>query len=735
MVRQVALKDDLADAMATCEELDQTVTDLTNELHAKDEQRGYLETRVVELERELGSRTQSLEDQVSKAKTSASSLAAKLADTTAELRASNGRLEDASAKVKAAQEREEVLREEIASLREGLSELNSTTAELSHDISDREAQLEEALAATQLLRAEQSRLQEKMETSTTRLAAEVATGRAAGQAAAAREEALQGELRVERETVAGAVVAVSAAAAVAEEAAGKTPPGEGDPERAVLSSPGAGEGSIDAGGGSGGGGGGDGGEGEGEGGGSPASARSSSTGRGGGQREGQSSGEPLAAGVAAGGAGKSGAAVISGQPSARERELEEEVASLKATLRAARGVGSNGGRGGGGEAAGLGGKGSSVAVVLESGDIGAVKRELRSLASLYGKEKYTNASLLSKIRALRGNIEVICRIRPPTTDETASGVPMALEALGEGEVGVKTSKDAGRPGGGGGATTWRSFSLDKALGPSTTQEEVFRQVEPLALSAADGLNACIFAYGQTGSGKTHTMIGDAKGGDMAGVSYRTMNKLFQVLELRRAQQLGYVFTVTVAMLEIYNEEVRDLLSSSESSQSSAGGTGGGDGGAEGGGDGGGAGGSGGGAWNGGKLEIRRDQDGKVQVPGLTKVTVTSAEEVLTLLERGGGARAVAATGVHDHSSRSHSVLLAEVACRAGADALPSTGRLFLVDLAGSERIKVSGVTGAGLREATNINSSLSALGDVMQALDQKQKHVPYRNSKLTFLLQ
>ncbi|CAN0390439.1 unnamed protein product, partial [Hapterophycus canaliculatus] len=104
----------------------------------------------------------------------------------------------------------------------------------------------------------------------------------------------------------------------------------------------------------------------------------------------------------------------------------------------------------------------------------ALKAELQSVARLYGKERVTNASLLSKIRALRGNIEVMCRIRPPTAEELASGVPMALEALGDGEVGVKTS---GRTGGGGsGPTSWRSFTLDKALGPSTTQEEVFRQV-------------------------------------------------------------------------------------------------------------------------------------------------------------------------------------------------------------------------------------------------------------------
>ncbi|CAB1109002.1 unnamed protein product [Ectocarpus sp. CCAP 1310/34] len=686
LAEQAALKQDLADAMATCEELDQTVTDLTDDLHAKDQQRHVLETRLAELEAELGSKTQSLEDQVLEAKTNASSLTAKLADTTAELRASNSRVEDVTAKA--------------ASLREQLSELTSTVSDISDQLREREAQLEEAQATAEELQAELSGLQKSVETLSAKLAEDGAARKLAETTAAEREERLRRELQEAKDNAAAAKAKAAAAAAAANSGPLESPSRGQDPELTVVVRSDGGK-TLEAAGG-----------------------RS--------QREGQSSGEPAAGrgnGNNASGTANAGdreAAVSfaatgekeedeAGRASGSERELQEQVARLKVALEEAQRRG-----GGGGPAAGIDGKESAVSSALESGDVDALKTELRNVTQLYSKERGMNASLLSKIRALRGNIEVICRIRPPTADETASGVPMALEALGEGEIGVKTSS---RHGGGGGASSWRSFALDKALGPSTTQEEVFRQVEPLALSAADGMNACIFAYGQTGSGKTHTMIGDAKGGEMAGISYRTMNKLFQVLELRQRQQPDYVFTVKVAMLEIYNEDVRDLLS--DPLPSGSGGVGGG-GSSSTGGD---------GAVDGSKLEIRRDQDGMVQVPGLTQVEVTSAKEVLTLLERGGGARAVAATGVHDDSSRSHSVLLAEVACRAGPDALPATGRLFLVDLAGSERIKVSGVTGVGLREATNINSSLSALGDVMQALDQKQKHVPYRNSKLTFLLQ
>eukprot|EP00752_Nemacystus_decipiens_P005084 g4614.t1 len=728
---QVTLKQDLADAMATCEELDQTVSDLTDDLHAKDEQRCVLEARVAELEADLSSKTQSLGDQVLEAKTNASSLTAKLADTEAELRAATSRVEDVSAKAKVSQNREEVLREETASMRERLSELTTTVSDLSDDLRERETQLEEAQAAAEGLRGELPDLRQSVETLSARLAEEEEARNLAERAASEREEALRGELRAANEA--------AAAAAMASEPS-DAPSGGPDPElAAAVGSGGPADESV--------------GEGEGAGDGEGSQTGLAEGGllekkAGGGQKEGQSSGEPGAGPVerereggaddnsksksksksavhlGAGGDAEARTAEADDGARERERELGEEVDRLRAALEEAQKDKENEKQVA--SVTDVGVKGASVAEVLENGDLDALKSELRAVAELYGKERGTNASLLSKIRALKGNIEVICRIRPPTAEEKASGVPMALEALGEGEVGVKTSGRHG--GGGGGPSSWRSFALDKALGPSTTQEEVFRQVEPLALSAADGMNACIFAYGQTGSGKTHTMIGDAKGGEMAGVSYRTMNKLFQVLELRRRQQPDYVFTVKVAMLEIYNEDVRDLLSESSSSVSppASGGSAGDVGaGAE----------WGSGALNAAKLEIRRDQDGRVQVPGLTQVVVSSAEEVLSLLERGGGARAVAATGVHDYSSRSHSVLLAEVACRAGPDALPATGRLFLVDLAGSERVKVSGVTGVGLREATNINSSLSALGDVMQALDQKQKHVPYRNSKLTFLLQ
>jgi Kinesin motor domain len=134
------------------------------------------------------------------------------------------------------------------------------------------------------------------------------------------------------------------------------------------------------------------------------------------------------------------------------------------------------------------------------------------------------------------------------------------------------------------------------------------------------------------------------------------------------------------------------------------------------------------------LEIRRDKDGRVEVPNLTKETVTSIQEVMVLLKRGNSNRATATTEMNEHSSRSHMVLSVDVESGLGQASM-NKGTLYLVDLAGSERVRKSNVEGENLKEAGFINKSLSALGNVMEALDRRASHVPYRDSKLTALLQ
>jgi Kinesin motor domain len=215
-----------------------------------------------------------------------------------------------------------------------------------------------------------------------------------------------------------------------------------------------------------------------------------------------------------------------------------------------------------------------------------------------------------------------------------------------------------------------------------------------------------------------------------GISYRTIQKIFHLLNLRAQQQraasmfvgndevkeeVAFSFKLRVGMLEIYNDEIYDLLATSGASVQQkrdeamkAGGK--------------------------SSLEIRRDKDGRVEVPNLTKEDVTSIGEVMHLLKRGNSNRATATTDMNEHSSRSHMVLSVDVESGLGTSTM-NKGTLYLVDLAGSERVRKSNVEGDNLKEAGFINKSLSALGNVMEALDRRATHIPFRDSKLTSLLQ
>jgi kinesin family protein C2/C3 len=270
-------------------------------------------------------------------------------------------------------------------------------------------------------------------------------------------------------------------------------------------------------------------------------------------------------------------------------------------------------------------------------------------------------------------------------------------------------------------------------GQDQSQQSVFQDVEPLALSVVDGFNACIFAYGQTGSGKTFTMEGTAEN-NQYGISYRTIQKIFHLLKLRAQQQraaemfvgsenedepakeVAFTFSLELGMLEIYNDEIYDLLNTAGASMAEK---------------------KEGAMKAGGKasLDIRRSKEGRIEVPDLTKLKVDSIQAVMDLLKRGNSNRATATTDMNEHSSRSHMVLTVDV--HSGLDdTTPSNkGTLYLVDLAGSERVRKSNVEGDQLKEAGYINKSLSALGNVMEALDRKASHIPFRDSKLTYMLQ
>ncbi|KAG7361683.1 kinesin motor domain containing protein [Nitzschia inconspicua] len=367
-------------------------------------------------------------------------------------------------------------------------------------------------------------------------------------------------------------------------------------------------------------------------------------------------------------------------------------------------------------------KTSKIDDVIASGDPNLMKEELKALQKKCNAQRDYNNQLLSKMLNLQGNIQVFCRIRPPSITEIQRGNKTVVESLSETELGCFDSR----------TNQWKSFSFDRVWGPDQPQHSIFQDVEPIALSVVDGFNACIFAYGQTGSGKTFTMEGVAEN-NQRGISYRTIQKVFHLLSLKQQQertnailfkttkhddeedQPDFVYNVEIGMLEIYNDECYDLLGSSgatlaekKKEAQKAGGK--------------------------ASLEIRRSKEGRIEVPNLTKEPVNNIDDVFTLLEKGNKNRATAATSLNQTSSRSHMVLWVDVnSGYEGQDG--NKGTLFLVDLAGSERVKKSEVEGDHMKEAGHINKSLSALGNVMEALDRKASHIPYRDSKLTYLLQ
>ncbi|EEF30221.1 kinesin heavy chain, putative [Ricinus communis] len=298
-----------------------------------------------------------------------------------------------------------------------------------------------------------------------------------------------------------------------------------------------------------------------------------------------------------------------------------------------------------------------------------------------------NRKMFNELQDLKGNIRVYCRIRPLLKEH--AGKNTTIEHIGEnGELIVANPSKQGKDG-------HRLFRFNIVYGSDSTQAEVFSDTQPLIRSVLDGYNVCIFAYGQTGSGKTYTMTGpDGATEEEWGVNYRALNDLFNISQRRST---SFMYEVGVQMFEIYNEQLRDLLA------------------------------------NDGIKTI--PQPNGLAVPDAILHPVTSTSDVIQLMEIGLNNRAVGATALNERSSRSHSVVSIHVRGKDLKTGSNLQGNLHLVDLAGSERVDRSEVTGDRLKEAQHINKSLSALGDVIFALAQKSSHIPYRNSKLTQLLQ
>ncbi|XP_027141790.1 kinesin-like protein KIFC3 [Larimichthys crocea] len=311
----------------------------------------------------------------------------------------------------------------------------------------------------------------------------------------------------------------------------------------------------------------------------------------------------------------------------------------------------------------------------------------KDLLEKYRKEVALRRKYHEQLVELKGNIRVLCRVKPVLKEdqhEEDQSVVVTTDPNNESSLNV-LNKGKGR-----------IFELDKVFHPQATQEEVFQEIEPLVTSCIDGYQVCIFAYGQTGSGKTYTMEGSVEN---PGINQRALKHLFSEIEERKDM---WSYTVTVSSVEIYNEVLRDLLSK-----------------------------------DGDKLDIKINPDGtgQLHVPGLRVIEVKNFQHIKKILATARRNRITFGTQMNQHSSRSHALLCITVQGTDLATGSKTTGKLNLVDLAGSERVWKSGAEGERLKEAQNINRSLLALGDVIQALRARQTHIPFRNSRLTYLLQ
>ncbi|KAK9267120.1 hypothetical protein L1049_009539 [Liquidambar formosana] len=314
--------------------------------------------------------------------------------------------------------------------------------------------------------------------------------------------------------------------------------------------------------------------------------------------------------------------------------------------------------------------------------------------------------LHNTILELKGNIRVFCRVRPLLRDDgagtetTVISYPTSTEALGRGIDLIQRGQKY-------------PFTFDKVFTHEASQQDVFIEISQLVQSALDGYKVCIFAYGQTGSGKTYTMMGRPEAPEQKGLIPRSLEQIFQISQSLSAQ--GWKYKMQASMLEIYNETIRDLLTINRSSgldmtriENAAPGK---------------------------QYSIKHDANGNTYVSDLTIVDVCSIKEISSLLHQAAQSRSVGKTQMNEQSSRSHFVFTLRISGVNESTEQQVQGVLNLIDLAGSERLSKSESTGDRLKETQAINKSLSSLSDVIFALAKKDDHVPFRNSKLTYLLQ
>lgn len=332
---------------------------------------------------------------------------------------------------------------------------------------------------------------------------------------------------------------------------------------------------------------------------------------------------------------------------------------------------------------------------LRSEELARMKFEIKRMKDELVNQETKRRTLHAQLQDLKGNIRVFCRIRAVPDniklinfdfpdDDLNEDAKQELSIVKD-NIGISNS------------TSSYKFLFDKIFSMDHTNEYIFEEYSQLIQSCIDGSNVCVFAYGQTGSGKTFTMSHPSNG--MIPLSIK---KVFDDIKELDAQEQQWEYEVCGKFIEIYNESIIDLLNPQLSE----------------------------------KHEIKHDDiNCKTTITNITAISITSPAQANSILEQVNKRRSTAATKSNDKSSRSHSIFIIDIKGTNRASGVKTFGTLNLIDLAGSERINVSQVEGERLKETQAINKSLSAVGDVISSLNSSQgSHIPYRNSKLTYLL-
>ncbi|ODV62777.1 Kar3p [Ascoidea rubescens DSM 1968] len=340
-------------------------------------------------------------------------------------------------------------------------------------------------------------------------------------------------------------------------------------------------------------------------------------------------------------------------------------------------------------------------------------------------------NLHNQYQDLKGNIRVFCRIRPSiNTNEKLLSMefpdefdenkeilikePITMEKLNQfGTNPINTTNYNNR--GNNYNSVIHSFEFDRIFGMDTNNAEIFDEISQLVKTSLYGFNVCIFAYGQTGSGKTYTMS-NLKDGMIP----KAVNQIFDTINDSTIKLKGWNYKIYGQFLEIYNETIHDLLNNNNNKDDKKKKL---------------------------KYEIRHDPlNEKTIITNLSEIELLDVDMVNEILIKANNNRSVASTKSNERSSRSHSIFRIKIVGENPMTRENTEGILNLIDLAGSERLSQSQVTGERLKETQAINKSLSCLGDVIYALGNNNtpnghnsisnsNHIPFRNSKLTYLLQ